>query len=216
MSLESIVYGLVAEPGNPNCVRNCVRPHMCRDHLQPRELGCRHDVAAQLQYKPRRGERAPKRFRLQPAFPWDPRVPSHPASARAHNWTLIAAPHRYQLRRGHPDRLKLTSLSGDNHLWVDPRPQVCANGDSARLRQIRRRIEPSGGNLGRGGVVHTGDRTVVIASSYSRHEWKAAARRPDRCGREPTQQERRRHPPSDCGTTNAAGTPVTFPVTRRR
>jgi hypothetical protein len=26
VSLESVVYGPVAEPGNPNCVRNCVRP----------------------------------------------------------------------------------------------------------------------------------------------------------------------------------------------
>ena len=26
VSLESIVYGLVVEPGNPNCVANCVRP----------------------------------------------------------------------------------------------------------------------------------------------------------------------------------------------
>jgi hypothetical protein len=26
VSLESIVYGLVAEPETPNCVRNCVRP----------------------------------------------------------------------------------------------------------------------------------------------------------------------------------------------
>ena len=34
MSFEPVVYRLVVEPANPNCVAIFLRPSICRDHLQ--------------------------------------------------------------------------------------------------------------------------------------------------------------------------------------